>query len=73
MLGLTRSEHSWQVATVREWVQQGAWPSNGEGHHEGFATPLFLACIYAKLGLEVQKNSCFLVQDVVSPVNTTLE
>ena len=23
--GLTRSEHSWQVAVVREWVRQGAW------------------------------------------------
>ena len=23
--GLTRSEHSWQAAVVREWVRQGAW------------------------------------------------
>ena len=23
--GLTRSEHSWQTAVVREWVRQGAW------------------------------------------------
>ena len=23
--GVTRSEHSWQTAVVREWVQQGAW------------------------------------------------
>ena len=23
--GLTRSEHSWQAAVVREWVRQGVW------------------------------------------------
>ena len=35
--GLTRSEHSWQAAVVREWVRQGAWAKQEFGDSQAYS------------------------------------